>query len=58
MAVYGIGQAIVFLPCGFFFYLLSFVFLSSSFPRLILAVGDWMSSILNARCHVACYAKT
>ena len=26
---YGIGQAIIFLPCGFFFYLLSFFFFSS-----------------------------
>jgi len=33
-----IGQTIIFLPCGF--YLLSF------FPRLISAVGDWMSTIL------------
>jgi len=32
---------IIFLPCGFFFYLLSFFF-----PRLILAVADWMSAIL------------
>jgi len=38
---YGIGQAITFMPCGFFLLrLLSF------FPRLILAVGDWMSTIL------------
>jgi len=36
---YVIGQTIIFLPCGF--YLLSFFF-----PRLILAVGDWMSTIL------------
>jgi len=35
---YGIGQAIIFLPCGFY--------LSSFFPRLISAVGDWMSTIL------------
>ena len=35
---YGIGQTIIFLPCGF--YLLSF------FPCLISAVGDWMSAIL------------
>ena len=35
---YVIGQTIIFLPCGF--YLLSF------FPRLISAVGDWMSTIL------------
>jgi len=38
---YVIGQAIIFLSCGFFF-LLS----SSFFPRLISAVGDWMSTIL------------
>ena len=38
---YGIGQTIMFLPCGYFF--LS----SSSFlPRLISAVADWMSAIL------------
>jgi len=36
---YGIGQTIIFLPCGFFF-------LSSFFPRLISAVGDWMSAVL------------
>jgi len=38
---YGIGQVIIFLPCGFF--------LSSSFfffPRLISAVTDRMSAIL------------
>jgi len=38
---YGIGQAIIILPCGFClssFYLL--------FPRLISAVGHWMSTIL------------
>jgi len=34
---YVIGQTIIFLPCGF--YLLFF-------PRLISAVGDWMSTIL------------
>jgi len=38
---YGIGQAIIFLPCGFFFYLFIFFF-----PRLFLAVADWMSTIL------------
>jgi len=37
---YVIGQTIIFLPCDF--YLLS----SSFFPRLISAVGDWMSTIL------------
>jgi len=34
---YGIGQTIIFLPCGYY---LSF------FPRLISAAGDWMSTIL------------
>jgi len=34
---YGIGQTIIFLSCGFF---------QSFFPRLISAVGDWMSTIL------------
>jgi len=37
---YVIGQTIIFLPCGFFFLLLSF------FPRLISAAADWMSTIL------------
>jgi len=41
MVAYGIGQTMIFLPCGFFF-LLS----SPFFPRLISAVGDWMSAIL------------
>jgi len=36
---YEIGQAIIFLPCGF---CLSSLYL---FPRLISAVGDWMSTI-------------
>ena len=40
---YGIGQTIIFLPCRFF---LSFYLLPSFFPRLISAVGDWMSTIL------------
>jgi len=35
---YVIGQAIIFLPCDFY--------LSFFFPRLISAVGDWMSIIL------------
>ena len=39
---YVIGQTIIFLPCGFFF----FFILSSFFPRLISAVADWMSVIL------------
>jgi len=38
VALYGIGQTIIFLPCDF--YLLFF------FPRLISEVGDWMSTIL------------
>ena len=37
---YGIGQAIIFLPCGFFLFYLSF------FRRLISAVADWMCTIL------------
>ena len=37
---YVIGKTIIFLPCGFYF-LSSFLF-----PRLISAVGDWMSTIL------------
>jgi len=41
MAAYVIGQAIIFLPCGFFF------FFSFFFPRLISAVADWMSTIGN-----------
>jgi len=39
-ALCNIGQAIIFLPCGF--YLPSFV----SFPRLISAVADWMSVVV------------
>jgi len=38
---YVIGQTIIFSSCGFFFF-----FLSIFFPRLISAVGDWMSNIL------------
>ena len=37
--LYGIGQTIIFLPCGFFFCL-------SFFPHLISAVADWISAIL------------
>ena len=40
---YVIRQTIIFLPCDF--YLLSFFF-PFFFPRLISAVGDWMSTIL------------
>ena len=40
---YVIGADIIFLPCDFYL-LLSFFFLF--FPRLISAVGDWMSTIL------------
>ena len=40
---YVIGQAIIFLPCGFF---LSSIYLSFFIPRLITAVTDWMSTIL------------
>jgi len=38
---YVIGQAVIFLPCGFY------LLLSIFFPRLILAVADWMSTILS-----------
>jgi len=38
---YVIGQAIIFLPCGFFYLSASFFF-----PRLFSAVADWMSTIL------------
>ena len=41
------GQAIIFLPCGFFLLLLS-IFLSF-FPRLISAATDWMSTIVMIR---------
>jgi len=37
---YGIGQTIIFLPCGFFLRLSFFI------PRLISAVAHWMSAIL------------
>jgi len=40
---YGIGQAIIFLPCDFYLSSSSFFYL---FPRLISAVGDSMSTIL------------
>ena len=40
---YVIGQAITFLPCGF--YLLSFFSFLLFFPRLISAAADWMSTI-------------
>jgi len=38
---YGIGQAIMFSSCGFFFFISS-----SFFPRLISAIGDWLFTIL------------
>jgi len=41
-ACYVIGQTIIFLPCDLY---LS-IFLSFLIPRLISAVGDWMSTIL------------
>ena len=44
MAAHSNGQAIIFLPCGFF-YLLS-IYPSIFFTRLISAVADWMSAIL------------
>ena len=40
---YGIGQAIIFLPCDFYLSSSSFYLV---FPCLISAVGDWMSTIL------------
>jgi len=40
---YGIGQAIIFFPCGF---CLSFFFLSFFIPCLISAAAEWMSTIL------------
>jgi len=40
---YHIGHTIIFLPCGFFFFLLSFFLF---FPHLISAIADWMSTIL------------
>jgi len=41
MALHGNGQAIMFYSCGFFFF-----FVSSFFPHLFSAVGDWMSTML------------
>jgi len=38
---YGIGQTIIFLTCDFYLLILLLFF-----PRLISAVGDWMSNIL------------
>ena len=38
---YVIGQAIIFLPCGFYLLLLSIFF-----PRIISAVGDWIIGCL------------
>ena len=40
---YVIGQAIIFLLCGFF---LSIFYLSFFIPRLISAAAGWMSTIL------------
>jgi len=51
-ALYGIGQAIIFLPCGFclsFFFIL--LLLSAFFPGLFSAVGDWMSNIHDTSTH-------
>jgi len=46
MAALRIADAdIIFLPCGFFFYLSSF------FPRLISAVTEWMSTIHTKTTH-------
>jgi len=42
MAAYLIGQAIIFLPCGFYLLLL----LPSFSPRLTSAATDWISTIL------------
>jgi len=47
IAGYGIGQAIIFLPCGFVLLLLLLLLLRLSFfPRIISAAADWMSTIL------------
>jgi len=40
---YVIGQTIIFSSCFFFFFMVA---LLSFFPRLISAVGDWMSTII------------
>jgi len=42
---YVIGQAIIFLPCGFFS-----IFFFYLFPRLISVVGDWMSTNFHTWC--------
>ena len=62
---YGIEQAIIFLPCGFFLLSLwspyvigqtiiflpcGFFFLLSFFPRLISAAADWMSAYFHTWC--------
>jgi len=44
MAACVADAGIIFLPCGFFF------FLSSFFPRLISVVAEWMSTILCTWC--------
>ena len=51
----GIGQAIIFSSCGFFFFL-SFFFLF--FPRIISAIGDWMSIILPQSTHGVALVRT
>jgi len=61
MTAYGIGQAIIFLPYGFFMVVLRsrcghyifvlFLLISSFPPRLISVVAEWMSTIL---LHMVC----
>jgi len=52
---YRLGQAVIFLPCDFFFYL-------SFFPGLFSAVADWMSTILPHMCglsaNLGCRSET
>jgi len=47
--LYGIGQTIIFLSCGFF--------LSFFFPRLISAAADWMSTILRYMANLECRSE-